>query len=386
MAFQKIQATQLFDGQQFLDPSTVLILDDDGVIQALVSASDAGDDIRCLDGILSPGFINCHCHLELSHMKDQIDEQTGLVGFVSRVMTQRFSPEELILEAIDNAESAMLRNGIVAVGDICNTTNTLAQKKKGRLYYHNFIEVSGSNPAVASQRFSAALEVFRQFGSEYSIPVSSNSLVPHAPYSVSDPLWELLQTFPGNHLLTIHNQETPAENELFLAGTGEFLDLYRAIGFDPAQFKPSGTSSLASILPRFLKNQTVLLVHNLCTNAEDVQLVNNATADFYWCLCPNANWYISRKLPDTSLFASREDRIVLGTDSLASNYQLSILSEIQRLLIHEPQLPLQRLLRWATSNGARALELDALLGSFEPGKKPGVICLSENLSTVERIC
>ena len=71
----------------------VLVIDETGVVKDLVSLADAGDNIESYKGILSPGFINCHCHLELSHMKGLIPEQTGLVDFVFHVINQRHFPD-----------------------------------------------------------------------------------------------------------------------------------------------------------------------------------------------------------------------------------------------------------------------------------------------------
>ncbi len=111
-------------------------------------------------------------------------------------------------------------------------------------------------------------------------PVESNSIVPHAPYSVADELWDLIINFPGNHLLTIHNQETAAENELFLNKQGEFLELYAAMNIDASFFKPSGKSSLQTYLPKFLHNQSVILVHNVHTSEEDILFAQRTTSDW----------------------------------------------------------------------------------------------------------
>src|SRR3954468_7403151 len=144
MAFNRFKADIIFTGTQLLTGgSHVLITDDRGVIQEIVDEKEAGDDIRRLKGILSPGFINCHCHLELSHMKGLIPEKTGLVDFVFKVVTERFHAEEEILEAIARAERDMLQNGIVATADICNNALTLSQKQEGNLQCYNFIEASG---------------------------------------------------------------------------------------------------------------------------------------------------------------------------------------------------------------------------------------------------
>src|SRR5215471_21244142 len=128
MSQKKFRADQLFDGYDLLDDQHVLIATDEGMIEDIVAIGEAGDDVQQFNGILTPGFINCHCHLELSHMKGQIDSRTGLADFVFKVVTQRHVPEQTILSAIEEAENEMLMNGIVAVGDICNNALTISQK------------------------------------------------------------------------------------------------------------------------------------------------------------------------------------------------------------------------------------------------------------------
>ena len=387
MAFQKFSADQLFDGYQFHPGEKVLVLSDEGEVIDIVDRSAAGDDVIVHTGILSPGFINCHCHLELSHMKAAIEEGTGLVDFVYKIVSLRHSTEEEIREAIAKAEDEMLQNGIVAVGDICNNTFTLDQKSKGRIYYHNFIEASGFNPAIANERFSRSVEFFRAFSQYYSIPVESNSIVPHAPYSVAEELWQQLIHFPGNHLFTIHNQETEEEDALFATGEGGFRELYKKMGIDISFFQPSRKSSLQTFLPKFLRNQQLLLVHNVHTTEKDIVFSRSVvnSDQLYWCLCPNANLYISKKLPDIPMLLSNDCNIVLGTDSLASNHQLSILEEIKTIRQHFPQTGKSALLQWATSNGAKALQMDSILGSFEKGKRPGMLLLQNDLSAVQRL-
>ena len=97
MAFRKFRADKIFDGYKLLEDH-VLITNEEGTIESIVSVNEAGDDIEILNGILTPGFINCHCHLELSHMKGLIPEQTGLVDFVFKVVTERHFSESEILK------------------------------------------------------------------------------------------------------------------------------------------------------------------------------------------------------------------------------------------------------------------------------------------------
>ena len=387
MSYRKLKGDKLFDGYRFLEDDKILITDEEGIIRDIVPVNDAGDDVQQLSGILSPGFINCHCHLELSHMKGLIPEGTDLVKFVLNVVEQRHMPDEEILQAIEKAEDEMLTNGIVAVGDICNNTLTIPQKTKGRMYYHNFIEASGFNPQIAVQRFQQSVDFFRAYAKNYSIPVESNSIVPHAPYSVANELWDMIIRFPGNHLLTIHNQEAAGENEWFIKKQGEFSELYSGMNIDTAFFQPSGKSSLQTYLPKFLNNQSVILVHNIHSSEEDILFGQRSAANGqrFWCLCPNANLYITRQLPDINLLMKHDCEMVLGTDSLASNHQLSILEEIKTIQQHFPSIGIETLLKWATSNGAKALQMNSLLGSFEKGKKPGVVLMDSFFETSKRI-
>jgi len=385
MAYVKLKADKLFDGYRFLEGDNVLVIGNDGIIVDIISFPEAGDDVQQLSGILSPGFINCHCHLELSHLKGLIPEGTGLVKFVLAVVQQRHFAEEQIVQAIEKAETEMLDNGIVAVGDICNNALTVLQKTKGRMYYHNFIEASGFNPQIAGERFQRSVEFFRECAKNYSIPVESCSIVPHAPYSVADELWNLIINFPGNHLLTIHNQETAGENEWFINKQGEFSELYEKMNIDTSFFKATHKSSLQSHLPKFLNNQSVILVHNVCTSEEDILFAKKSGRELYWCLCPNANRYITGQLPDINLLMKHDCEIVLGTDSLASNHQLSVLEEMKTIQQQLPSIEIETMLKWVTSNGAKALQMGSLLGSFEKGKKPGVVLIENNLSSAKRL-
>lgn len=341
----------------------------------LVDEKEAGDGVEKLNGLLSPGFINCHCHLELSHMKGHIPKHTGLVDFVQKVVNERHYEELEILAAIEKAETEMLQGGIVAVGDICNNTLTIPQKTKGRLPYHNFIEASGFPPAVAETRFNRAVDLYNA----YSALLPANSITPHAPYSVSPEMFRMIDELPGNNLLTIHNQEIAEENELFEKGSGNLLRMYATMGIDISFFNPSGKSSLQTFLPYFNKHQSLILVHNVCTSEEDMAFIKLQTSNHrpqtFFCLCPNANLYISNLLPDVNMLMKQGTDIVLGTDSLASNDQLNILEEIKTLQENFPGLELTTLLKWATVNGARALQMDKVLGSFEKEKQPGVILL-----------
>jgi aminodeoxyfutalosine deaminase len=369
MTYRKFKADYLYGGDRMAESDRVLITNREGTVQAVVPVADAGEGVEVYGGLLCPGFINCHCHLELSHLRGVIPEGTGLVDFLSMVIGRRGGPAGE--EAIAAAEQEMMDNGIVVVGDICNTTNTLDQKRLGRMAYRNFIETMGFIESSAADRFAASRAVWEAF--EGAFP-GLNSIVPHAPYSVSPALFRLIAGFGGGRRLTMHSQETESENEWMLGGTGEFRRLYRLLGLDVAWFRGTGKRSLESVLPFFQPEQPMILVHNVAIGDVDLEKAGRWT-NLYFCLCPNANRFISGKLPDVEMLVSRGCRLVVGTDSLASNHGLSILAELRTLQEAYPALGTGTLLGWATSCGAAALQMDDMFGSFEPGKMPGVLLL-----------
>jgi cytosine/adenosine deaminase-related metal-dependent hydrolase len=372
--YQKFQATQLFTGTELLQDQVVLITTKDGTVEAILGIEDAGEDIQSFEGILTPGFVNAHCHLELSHMKGMIPAHTGLQEFVKQIVSLRQVEPALIQDAIVAAENEMYANGMVAVGDISNTLDTLALKAKHNLAYYTFVELYDLDPTRAPEKLKAGLAIQNTFEQN----CIRASLVPHAPYSVTSSLWKLLSDHFGAHTISMHNQETPDENEFFKTKTGSFLGMYERTKVSLDFFEPTGLSSLQSVLPIFKNATTSILVHNSFTSAEDIATVKKQMPNTFWCLCPNANQYIEQTMPPIDLLRRGGANIIVGTDSYASNWSLNILDELKTIQKHNPHIALEEMLGWATLNGARALQMDKHLGSFETGKKPGVV-LIENL-------
>lgn len=377
-----------------LGSNKVLVTKNDGEIEVIIDFINAGEDVETLEGILTPGFINAHCHLELSHMKNLIPEKTGLVDFVYKVVNERHFAEEEILSAIEKAEDEMLANGIVAVGDICNNLLTLPQKQKQRLQYYNFIEASGWLPSIAQLRFERALNIYKEFTTHNSQLTTHNSIVPHAPYSVSESLWKLIAPYFENKVVSIHNQETSFEDELFLHGTGDFIRMYELMKIDNTHHQPTKKSSLQTYFSKLSKAASVILIHNTFTKQADIDYVKEKSAEqlISFCVCINANQYIENALPPVELLQRNNCNIILGTDSLAGNWSLNILDEMKTIQKNFPAISLENMLQWVTLNGAKALQLENELGSFEKGKKPGIFLIKnieefelKNESIIKRI-
>jgi aminodeoxyfutalosine deaminase len=396
MALQKFKADQLFDGCKFLPDESVLIMDEQGRVEAIVPSAEAGDDVQYIPGILTPGLVNCHCHLELSHLKNVIPPHTGLIDFLCSVVTKRdFSPA-IIQQEIIKAEKEMYDNGIVAVGDIGNTADTAMVKSHSKIRWHNFVEVLGFTDEKATANFNHYKDVAQEMETQLQNASLQHqtSLVPHAPYSISPQTFRLINAATANQIISIHNQEHPAEDELYKTGGGDYLRFFKIFGLDKSPFPVTGLSSIRSVLPYFNNGQTIFLVHNTCMQEEDILWANEYAAanglQLVYCICINANLYIENKVPPVDLLIKHNCHIVLGTDSYSSNWQLSIAKEIEALQKYFPHIPLATILQWATSNGAMALGWENELGSFihhtiSPSIKPGVTILTKSFQQSTRV-
>lgn len=383
MAYRKFAADYLFDGLE-LHAEKVLITDETGRIIEIAHQQNAGEELEYYRGIISPGFINGHCHLELSHLKDVIPPHTGLIEFLVSVVQKRGFTREVIQDAIEKAENEMLRNGIVAVGDICNTADALEIKSRSEIVWQSFVEVLSFTDDKSEQAISHYSAIRDQHAQKLPAP-NKSVITPHAPYSISPKSFEAINSSTEGEVISIHNQENPAEDALYNTGESEYLKLFKIFGLDHSPFPVTGKSSIRSYLPYFNRQQKIFLVHNTYMPEEDIRFaIDYATEKnlkLVFCFCLNANSYIENTFPDVGKFIDQNCHIVLGTDSYSSNWQLDIGKEIQTALTLpvfksiSPQSALQTILRWATTNGANALNLQDRFGSFKKNAKPGIVWL-----------
>lgn len=361
-----------------METGKVLVFDEKGFIETVADKAEVGDNIQHFPGILMPGLVNCHCHLELSHMKGVIPPHTGLIDFLLTVMKSRGVAEDEICQNIAAAEKEMYDNGTVLIADICNTAHTIAIKSFSKISWHNLVEVINLHDSNLEKQLSLYSNVLQQYKSLDSNRICS-VLTPHAPYSVSHATHQALDAASAGNIISIHNQETIAENEWFQWGKGDFLKFYKQLGKQEPPITASGKTSLQTYLPSYKHGQTMLLVHNTFITEEDILFAKTHAEkhnmQLVYCLCPNANLYIENRVPPVEMLLKHDCKIVLGTDSYSSNWQLSIASEIKTLSDHFPQIPVDVMLQWATSNGAVALNKSSLFGQFQSGTSPGLVLL-----------
>ena len=372
---RKLTAESIYTVSQGILKDTILIVDDFGTIMAFEPLSEHDPaSVEKWSGIIIPGFINAHCHIELSHMKGLVPTGTGLLPFLQAVVKFRDFPAEVIMESIAKADQDMYDAGVMAVGDISNKVDSFATKAFSKMRYFTFVEFFDlMQSSWTDQTWQNYLSVYNQAPHHQG---HKRSCVPHAPYSVSPRLFRLLQEAGhSDGTISIHNQETPAENEFFLTGQGGFVDFYRDFNINPDAFTPNSLRSIHYALPYLDPNQKILFVHNTTCIEEDINAAHTWSPNCYWASCPNANLYIENRLPNYKLFLDQGAKVCLGTDSLTSNWQLSILEEIKTIQKYQSYVSLETLIQWATLNGAEALGYEQELGSLEVGKQPGILHL-----------
>ena len=338
----------------------VIQIDKDGYIQAIFLNRNIKfkNQLEIYKGVLCPGFINSHCHLELSHLRGISNKSKNFFDFLSIIKKRTDFSKEVIFKSIKDAESEMIKNGIVAVGDICNTTDTITQKKQSNIQYYNFIEgyeTRTENVYKKMKEIKSIRDVFRKENLQATI-------VPHSFYSVTPQLMnEILNSLDTYDLvLSIHNQEIASENNLFDNNSGKLHKWLININASPDIWLSQNKNTLFK-----QNNINYILVHNTFSRKEDIK-------EHYYCTCPKANLFIEGKLPNYSLF--NVDKLCVGTDSLASNNTLSILEEL-KVISNNTDYDLNTLLKISSKNGAEALRLKHF-GTFEVGKKPGVNLLN----------
>ncbi len=370
---RRIASNMLLRGGELLRNPIVEVAHDGEILSIETldegAAIDRHPSTEFYSGIMMAGFVNVHCHLELSYLRDMIPSGAGFAAFASRIAEVRggFSTQQRE-QAMARADAEMLREGIVAVGDIVNGASSFETKSRSQIEYRSFAELFGLR-----QKDISPIEEL--------LTLPHTSATPHSLYSLNNDPFRLVVERAQNNTqggrLSIHFMESAAEAELF-RGEGRLYEWYSKEGFECDFLNyDSPAERLIHSVPR---DQSVILVHNTCLSEHDIDIImGHFTAPVYWVLCPRSNRYISDLTPPVQLMRQRSLNICIGTDSLASNWSLSIIEELKAL----QGVPLVERLDWATRIGAAALGLDSM-GDIEVGRHPKINILSGiDYSTME---
>lgn len=348
--------------------------EDDGTIVRTGICEDPSREAIFLDGAVVPGFVNAHCHVELSYMKGLFRKGTGMAGFIDQINALRDtkSLEEKIRD-LREAMDRLWNQGVVAMADISNCDDSFAVKAAHPMYTRTFLEVFGTEP----EDCDAVMEGVRKLKAEADRFGLDAAPTPHACYTMSP---ELLTAVSVEGLesgfLSFHSEETEEEEEMLISGSGKMWENRKAAGMSVPPV--TGKSSLLYFIDRLLEghpapfDEHILLVHECCMDQEGIDAVKAVMNHPFVALCPLSNLFIHNTLPPVDLMRRNGLKLCVGTDSLSSNDDLDLVAELYCLQRNFPEIPLGELLMWASRNGAEFLSRPEL-GTLEAGKRPGLV-------------
>lgn len=358
---RRIAAHWLVDRGEVM-PRPIVTLSDEGEVMAIEQweSLDKMAHTEFFAGALTAGFVNAHCHIELSYLRGKIERGSGFAGFARAIGQVRGEATEAErIAALQAADAKMHSEGVEAVADIVNGSTSMAMKRKSKISYRSFAEVFG---------LRSTTELMREL-----LSYDFTSLTPHSTYSLQEGVFAEVANHKADGSeqapLSIHFMESPDEKALYV-GAGSLAEWYARMGWE-CDFLHYG-SPAGRIVGQIAADRKVMLVHNCCITQEDFDLVeSHFKVRPSWVVCPRSNDYISGLRPPLEILRKGGAEICIGTDSLASNEQLSMVAEMQAM----SHIPLAELVKWATVNGAKALGLEHRIGSVEIGKRPGIVLL-----------
>ncbi len=349
--------------------------DADGRITAV---GECGPDEEVRQGAIVPGFVNSHCHIELSHLHGKFRKGTGMAGFIDQINALRdWAGSDVKARLTQEWMDKMWKDGVSAMADISNDDSSFKVKSAHRLYTRTFLEVFGSEPDMCEEVMADVSGLNKTADAE-GIDAAPT---PHSCYTMSP---QLLSASAAAGLksgyLSYHSQESQEEEDLLISGSGAMYENRKRSGMSTPPV--TGESSLKYFIERLADakpapyDEHILLVHNVCLKQDDIDAARKVMNNVYWAICPLSNIFIHNALPPIPLMRENGLSITVGTDSLSSNDDLDMVKELVCIKQNFPEVPMNEILVWACLNGARFLSKDAFLGSLAPGKTPGIVFVS----------
>lgn len=324
------------------------------------------------NGVIIPGFVNTHCHSELSNLKGKTVKGGGMAEFVKQVKELRGKNTDAAENDVATALADIYRQGTSAVADICNSSISFDAKKTSPIRFYNFIEVLGLDPTQPETIWERAqiLQLIAEANGQNPV-----SIVPHSTYTLSKELWRLLKNeFFNQKMLSIHFAESKDETEISSSKSGPLASVFTSWGL-PINSLPS--EAPIDIVKTYIpKTANILFIHNTYLNKNELNELKQHFRNAYFCFCPQSNLHIENKLPCIPDFLSHDEYLTIGTDSYASSESLSMLEQMKIISANFPLVGFSQMLKWSTINGAKALGFENELGSIEVGKKPGLVLVS----------
>lgn len=307
------------------------------------------------NGVILPGLVNAHTHLELCALKNRVKPENGFQAWVQSLLAERacLKPEAIQRESALGIEH-LLSSGCIAAGDI----STMGITKD--LFIHSpllgiwFQECLGNDTGIPTDCRKG--------------PRQSISLAGHAPHTTSPELLKKLKTITskGDVPFSIHLAESREEAVFIASGKGEWADFLVERGIEFSSWGVGNNRTPVQHADQIgLLDSNTIAVHVIQSNEKDFKILQEKGSSV--CLCLRSNHLLHGELPDVPSMLKNRIHLCLGTDSLASVDTLSIFDEMAFAANCFPEIPPADILAMATQNGAKALGLDGLAGTLAPG-------------------
>ena len=347
----------------------------DGIV---LNVGACAEDEEVMSGAIVPGFVNGHCHVELSHLYKKFRKGTGMAGFIDQINELRdWAGNDVKARLVQEWMDKMWNDGISAMADISNDSSSFLVKKSHKMYTRTFLEVFGSEPEMCEGVMSD-VTALKAEADRTGIDAAPT---PHSCYTMSPQLLSASAAAGlADGFISYHSQESQEEEDLLLTGTGAMYENRKRSGMSTPPV--TGESSLKYFIERLAAakpapyDEHILLVHNVCLSQDDIDAARKVMKNVYWAVCPLSNIFIHNALPPITLMRENDLAVIVGTDSLSSNDDLDIVKELICLHANFPEVPMNQLLEWACLNGAKFLKKEDVLGSLSVGKKPGIVLIS----------
>ena len=351
---------------------------DGGRIAAIGNQQSAigNQDARDLGNVaILPGLINAHTHLELSWLRGKVPPANTFTDWVKGLFATRGTPDSAMtaemIAAIDEAIQEVCASGTIAVGDITNSLAAVEPMSRAGLKGVVFHELLGFK-----ERDGALIDASREKRTAAARDGLTVSLAPHAPYSTSVELFKAIRDAVNQSscpIMSVHLGESPEEVELLEKGSGPWRGMLQAIGAWRDDWPTPGCGPVQFLERHGVIDARTLVVHGVQFGDEALSRLRALGATLV--TCPRSNRWVGVGYPPVERFYASGVPVAVGTDSLASVEDLNLFSELKTLRWLAPAVPARRLLESATIVGARALGLDAALGSIAPGKQAALLAI-----------
>ncbi len=324
------------------------------------------------DVALLPGMVNAHTHLDLSDRKKRLGKPgMNMSDWVRLVVAERTTPKKK-LAAVTNGEMQSIRHGVTTLADIATydpfdmPTNECGPRS---LRFHEVIGFSQARAPSAHSGLVKKLKRSKAEGAPQLDGTSMEGIAPHAPYTVSPPLLRNLVNTAAewNVPVAFHLAESKEELDFLTTGAGGFQEILEQRSMWDPWAVPRGSVPLdyLRILTRAPK---ALVVHGNYLERKELSFLARHRDSMSLVYCPRTHNFFGHDPYPLEVAIQLGVRVALGTDSLASNPDLSVLNEMRIAAARHPRVPAEAILEMGTLGAAHAMGLGHLVGALSAGR------------------